>query len=174
MMWTGDPAIVENAHLILTLLVGGMLLYGLTQPLYFLQVAHGRWRLISRTNLVLLLGMIPLYILIARRYGGPGAASVWLLLNVCYMFTLPLLHRRFMRGQQWRWLFEDVCLPLAGVLAVGAAAYWLLPARLSRFETLAYLSAVVLLAAAASAALAPQIRGALLAQLRRTSEPSVT
>jgi O-antigen/teichoic acid export membrane protein len=173
-MWTGDPAIVENAHLILKLLVCGMLLYGLTQPLYYLQVAHGRWRLISAINLVLLLGMIPMYVLIARSYGGPGAASVWLLLNVCYMFTLPLLHRRFMRGQQWRWLFEDVCLPLAGVLAVGATGYWLLPAGLTRVEILAYLGAVVLSAAAAAAALAPQIRGALLAQLRRRpSETSV-
>lgn len=172
-MWTGDAAIVENAGLTLALLVGGMLLYGLTQPLYYLQVAHGRWRLISRTNLVLLLGMIPLYVLAARSYGGPGAAAVWLLLNVCYLVALPLMHRRFMRGQQWLWLVEDVCLPLAGVLAVSGAAYWLLPARLSRFEILAYLCAVVLSAAAAAAALAPQVRGSLVAQLRRTSETSV-
>jgi O-antigen/teichoic acid export membrane protein len=173
MMWTGDPAIVENAHLILSLLVGGMLLYGLTQPLYYLQVAHGRWRLISRINLALLTGMIPLYILIARSYGAPGAASVWLFLNVCSMFALPFLHRRFMKGQQWRWLCEDVCLPLAGVLAVGGVAYWLLPSSLTRFEILGYLSAVVLLATAAAAALAPQIRGSLLAQLRRRSEPFI-
>jgi O-antigen/teichoic acid export membrane protein len=173
MVWTGDPTIVENTHLIITLLVCGMLLYGLTQPLYYLQVAHGWWRLISRTNLMLLLFVMPLLLLMARRYGSLGAASVSLLLNGCYLFTLPFMHRRFMRGQQWRWLFEDVCLPLTGVLAVVGTAYWLLPARLSRFEMLAYLGVVGLMAVAAAVALAAQVRGMFMAQLRRTSEPFV-
>lgn len=171
MLWTGDAAIVENAHLVLTLLVGGMLLHGLIQAPYYLQVAYGWWRLISRTNLVLLVSIIPLYILMASSYGGPGAASVWVLLNVCYMLTLPLMHRRFLRGEQRRWLFDDVCLPLSGVLAVGAAAYWLIPSHLSRVELLAYLGAAGLLAMAAAAALASEIRVTLLAQLRRAAEP---
>lgn len=173
MVWTGDPAIVENVHLILIFLVSGMLLYGLTQPLYYLQVAHGWWRLISRANLMLLLVIIPLYLLMANRFGGPGAASVSLVLNACYLFILPFMHRHFLKGQQWRWLFGDVCLPMAGVLIIAVTAYWLLPARLSRFEILAYLSAVWLLAVAAAAALASQIRGLLLMQLRPKTQSVV-
>jgi O-antigen/teichoic acid export membrane protein len=170
MLWTGDPEIVENAHVILRLLVGGMLLHGLFHVPYYLQIAYGWWRLISNTNVVLLLSIIPLNILMAKNYGGTGAAAIWVLLNVCYLTTVPVMHRRFLRGQQSRWLFEDVCLPLVGALVVGGIAYWLLPPHLSRIAMLAYLSAAGLLAIAATAALASQLRNAVLSHLRRSAD----
>jgi O-antigen/teichoic acid export membrane protein len=171
--WTGDAAVVENASLVLSLLVVGMLLHGLVQSPYYLQVAHGWWHLILRTNLLLLLAVIPLNILMAQAYGGPGAALVWVLLNVCYLLTLPLAHRRFLKGEQGRWLFEDVFLPLAGAICAGAAARWLMPPRLSRVEALAYLCAAGALVAAAAASLAPRVRAPLFALLRRGAEPFV-
>ena len=171
--WTGDTAVVENASLVLSLLVTGMLLHGLVQAPYYLQIAHGWWRLILRTNLLLLLAVVPLNILMARAYGGPGAALVWVLLNVCYLLTLPLAHRRFLRDEQGRWLFEDVFLPVAGALCVGAAARWLLPLSLSRVEALAYLCVAGALAAAAAVSLAPRVRAPVFALLRRGAEPFV-
>jgi hypothetical protein len=171
-MWTGDERVAEHAHLVLTLLVAGMLLHGLIQAPYYLQVAYGWWRNILRTNLLLLLFIVPLNILMARAYGGPGAALVWVLLNVCYLLTLPLAHRRFLKGERGRWLFEDVLLPLAGALSVGAAARWLAPTRLSRAEALACLCAVGVLALGAAAALASRMRGPVFALLRRRAEPT--
>jgi O-antigen/teichoic acid export membrane protein len=171
--WTGDAAAVENASLVLSLLVAGMLLHGLVQAPYYLQIAHGWWRLILRTNLLLLLAVVPLNILMARAYGGPGAALVWVLLNVCYLLTLPLAHRRFLKGEQGRWLFEDVFLPLAGALCAGAAARWLMPPRLSRVEALTYLCAAGALAAAAAVSLAPRVRVTVFALLRWGAEPFV-
>ena len=172
-MWTGDAAVAENAGLVLSLLVLGMLLHGLVQAPYYLQIAHNWWRVILRTNLLLLVALVPLNLLMARAYGGPGAALVWVLLNVCYLLTIPLAHRRFLRGEQGRWLFEDVFLPLAGALSVGAAARWLMPPHLSRVEVLAYLCAVGALAAAAAASLAPRVRASMFALLRRRTEPFV-
>lgn len=169
MLWTDDAAIVEHTHLILRLLVGGMLLHGLFQTPYYLQIAYGWWRLISNTNLLLLLSIIPLNILMAQRYGGAGAATVWVLLNVCYLATVPFMHRRFLRGEEGRWLLEDVCLPLGGALAVSGVAYWLIPEHLSRIETLAYLGVAGLLAVAASVALASELRNLVLAHLRRSA-----
>ncbi len=171
--WTGDAAVVENASLVLSLLVTGMLLHGVVQAPYYLQIAHGWWRLILRTNLLLLLTVIPLNILMVRAHGGPGAAMVWVFLNVCYLLTLPLAHRRFLRGEQGRWLFEDIFLPLTGALCAGAAARWLMPPRLSRVEALAYLCAAGMLAAAAAVSLAPRVRAPLYALLRRGAEPFV-
>jgi O-antigen/teichoic acid export membrane protein len=171
--WTGDAAVVEHASLVLSLLVVGMLLHGLIQSPYYLQVAHGWWSLILRTNVFLLLAVVPLNILMARAYGGPGAALVWVLLNACYLLTLPLAHRRFLKGEQGRWLFEDVFLPLAGAICAGAAARWLMPPRLSRVEALAYLCAAGALVAAAAVSLAPRVRAPLFALLRRGAEPFV-
>jgi O-antigen/teichoic acid export membrane protein len=165
-LWTGDAEIVDNAHLILRLLVGGMLLHGLFHLPYYLQVAYGWWRIISTTNVVLLLSIIPLNILMVKSYGGNGAAAVWVLLNVCYLLTVPIMHRRFLRGQQGRWLFDDVCLPLGGALAVSGAAYWLIPKHLSRIGMLACLSVAGLLAVAVTGALASQLRISVLAHLR--------
>ena len=172
-VWTGDAAVVVNASLVLSLLVAGMLLHGLVQVPYFLQIAHGWWRLILWTNLLLLLAVLPLNILMARAYGGPGAALVWVFVNVCYLLTLPLAHRRFLRGEQGRWFLEDVFLPLAGALCAGAAARWLMPPRLTRVEALAYLCAAGAVAAAAAVSLAPRVRAPLLALLRREAEPFV-
>lgn len=169
MLWTGDSDITENTQLILRLLVCGMLLNGLYQIPYYLQIAYGRWRLISNSNLILLLSIIPLNILMAKIYGGPGTASVWVLVNVCYMLTVPIMHRRFLRGQQSRWFFEDICLPLSGVLVVVGVAYWLIPKHSSRIEMLAYLSVAGLLAVAAAVALASQLRRSFMAQLRRSA-----
>ena len=172
-MWMGDRTVVENTHLVLTLLVCGMLLHGLAQAPYYLQVAYGWWRIILRTNLLLLAGIIPLNIFMARAYGGPGAALVWVLLNLCYVLTFPLVHRSFLKGQQGRWLFEDIFMPLCGAFCVGAVARWLIPPDLSRAEVLAYLSATGLLALAVAAALASRLRGPALALLRRRAEAFV-
>lgn len=171
--WTGDPAAAEHGRLVLTLLVSGMLLHGLIQAPYFLQIAHGWWRIILRTNLLLLIGFVPLNLLMARAYGAPGAALVWCLLNVGYLLAFPLAHRRFLRGERGRWLFEDILPPLAGALCAAAAARWLMPPGLSRAGTLAYLCAAGALAVAAAAALAPRVRAPVLALLRRRAEPFV-
>jgi O-antigen/teichoic acid export membrane protein len=169
MLWTGDPVIVEQTRHLLSLLVAGMLLHGLFQIPYYLQVAYGWWRLISITNLLLLVSIIPLNILLIKNYGGYGAAAVWVLLNVCYLITVPIMHRRFLRGQQGRWFMEDVCLPLGGALVVGGVAHLLIPKHLSRLETLACLSAAGLLAVVATAALASQLRPPIVARLRRSA-----
>ncbi|HZH32570.1 MAG TPA: oligosaccharide flippase family protein [Pyrinomonadaceae bacterium] len=171
--WTGDAAAVENASLVLSLLVAGMLLHGVVQAPYFLQIAHGWWRLILSTNLLLLIAVVPLNILMARAYGGPGAALVWVFLNVCYLLTFPLAHRRFLRGEQGRWLFEDVFLPLAGAFCAGAAARWLMPPRPSRVETLLFLCTTGALAAAVAVSLASRVRASMLTLLRRGDEPFV-
>jgi O-antigen/teichoic acid export membrane protein len=171
--WTGDAAAAEHGRLVLTLVVSGMLLHGLIQAPYFLQVAHGWWRVILRTNVLLLLGVVPLNVLMSRAYGAPGAATVWVLLNVVHFLTLPLAHRRFLKGERAAWLYEDVLPPLAGALCVGAAARWLMPTGLSRVWVLAYLCAAGVAAAGAAATLAPRVRAAVFELFRRRAEPSV-
>jgi O-antigen/teichoic acid export membrane protein len=171
--WTGDREAAEQGGLVLTLLVSGMLLYGLIQAPYYLQVAHGWWRVILRTNVLLLLAVVPLNVLLARAYGAPGAALVWVLLNVGYLLTLPPARRRFLKEGRGRWLFEDVLPPLAGALCAGAAARWLTPQGLSRAGALACLCAAGVAAAGAAAALAPRVRAGVFEMFRRRAEPSV-
>jgi len=147
-LWTGNAVAVANARVVLTLLAAGMLLHGLVQGPMFLQIAYGWWRLISTTNALLVVTILPLYFVMAKLYGGAGAALVWLVLNVAYLATVPLMHRRFLRGEQRRWLLSDVALPLAGALAIAAAAHALLPSNV-----VSIIAAWLLITAAAAAPL---------------------
>lgn len=171
--WTGDPVAAEHGRLVLTLLAAGMLLHGLSHAPYYLQIAHGWWRTILRTNFLLLLGVIPLNILLAGKFGGPGAATVQVILNVGYLLTLPPANHRFLKDEPARWLIEDILPPLVGALSVGAAARWLILPGLSRVATLACLCATGMVVMAAAAALAPRVRAAVLILFRRRAEPSV-
>src|SRR5438270_2615959 len=101
---TRDAAAVRNADLVLTLLAAGMLLHGIFQAPYYMQLAYGRWRLISITNGVLVATILPLYVAGGKVFGAAGAAAVFVLLNLAWALTMPLMHRRFVRGEQRRWL----------------------------------------------------------------------
>jgi O-antigen/teichoic acid export membrane protein len=171
MLWTHDAVAVRNTHVVLTLLVCGMLLHAFVQAPFYLQWAYGWWRLISTTNAVLLLTILPLYLVMARIFGAPGAGLVWLLLNISYVVTVPLMHRRFLRAEQRRWIIHDVGLPLAGALTVAGAAYWLLPDGFGALQTFLYLAGAGLAAVGAAAALASEIRGLLFPYVRRTATP---
>jgi O-antigen/teichoic acid export membrane protein len=167
LLWTHDPTAVRNTHVVLTLLACGMLLHALAQAPFYLQWAYGWWRLMAKTNAILLLTCLPLYVVMATRFGTAGAGLVWLLLNIAYVATVPLMHRRFLRGELRRWIINDVCVPLIGSLIVAGAAYWLMPSSLGTLGTIFYLGTAGVLTTGAAAALSPQIRALLLPRLRR-------
>jgi O-antigen/teichoic acid export membrane protein len=171
-VWTGDAAAVAHTHLVLALLVAGMLLHALMQAPYFLQVAHDRWRLIARTNAVLLVTILPAYVVMARLYGAAGAAAVWVALNLGYLTMVPRMHRTLLPGEGRRWLLDDVLLPLAGAVAVAAAAHAAMPAHLGSVAALAYAAVTGLLATIAAAALAPNVRRMLVPSMKRVAEPA--
>jgi len=173
MLLTRDTAAVRNAHLVLTLLAAGMLFQGLFQAPYFLQLAYGRWRLISTTNAVLVATILPLYFICGRRFGAVGAAGVFVLLNLAWALTMPLMHRHFLRGEQWRWLVHDVSLPMAGAIAVAGVAFGLLPRGTGVVQLLVVLGVAALMTVGATAALAPDVRSFIRPYLRRTPEPEV-
>jgi len=68
---------------------------------------------------VALVVLIPLILWAAQRYGGPGAASSWLVYNAGVgILSIGIIHRRILRGQAWRWYTRDVALPLLAVVVV--------------------------------------------------------
>jgi O-antigen/teichoic acid export membrane protein len=166
---TRDAAAVRNAHLVLTLLAAGMLLHGLFQAPYYMQLAYGRWRLISTTNAVLVATILPLYVIAGKMYGAVGAASVLVLLNVAWAVTMPLMHRHFVRGEERRWLVHDVSLPLAGALGAAAVAFVLLPHGTGVVHLLLFLGIAGLVTLGATAAMASDIRSLLVPYLRQSA-----
>jgi len=108
---------------LLALVATGTLLNTLMQMNYFTMVAHGWTRPWLVSNLIAVAILLPALALIVPRYGGAGAALVWIVLNLGYIvFLVPLLHRRILRGEMWRWYGRDVALPLLAAVAAVAVA----------------------------------------------------
>jgi len=162
-LWTRNSLTVQNTHLLVSLLVVGTGLNSLLHLPYILQLAFGWTTLALLTNIVFIILLTPLLFLLTSQYGAVGAALVWLALNVAYVIIWPqIMHRRLLKGDQWRWYREDVGLPLAAALLVVGMGRWLWPGQLPPVLMLACLALVGTLALAAAALAAPQIRGQLL------------
>jgi len=119
LLWTQRPAIVANTHLLVSILVIGTALNALMNIPYALQLASGWTRLAFFVNLVSVLLVTPLIFVLTKWYGAVGAASVWVIQNAGYMFiSLPIMHRRLLPNEKWRWYFEDVGRPLFAAVVV--------------------------------------------------------
>jgi O-antigen/teichoic acid export membrane protein len=162
-LWTGSDEIAEKAAPILALLAAG---YGVNATMtlaWALQVAYGQTRFGLVQSVVSVLVAVPSIAWAAVRFGAIGAASVWLLLNLGYFaITMPLIHRRILRGELAAWYLRDVApITVASVVAAALTARWLspLPRSVSGLAQLTLVSALTLVAGAlASRFIRSQIR----------------
>ncbi len=119
LLWTQSPVTAGYTHLLVSILVMGTAFHCLMHIPYALQLAFGWTRLSLYVNLISVLLLVPLMIMLTKRYGAVGAACVWLILTVGYTFiSLPIMHRRLLSDEKWRWYFFDVGRPLLAAFAV--------------------------------------------------------
>ena len=119
LLWTQNPITAEKTHLLVSVLICGTALNGLMNPPYALQLAFGWTKLSVLKNIIAVILLVPLIIYSTIRYGGIGAASVWLLLNVGYvLFEIPIMHRKLLCKEKWKWYWYDVCVPLIAALSL--------------------------------------------------------
>ncbi len=120
MLWTGDPVIAQNAHVIASFLVIGTSLNGLMNIPQALQLAYGWTELAIKINIVSIAFLIPVMFLLANRYGGVGASIVWLILNASYVLIgIRFMHTRLLKGELMTWYSQDILRPLLGSTVIG-------------------------------------------------------
>jgi len=158
--WSGDPVLAGHTAPILSMLAIGTFLNALMQVPCQLQLADGWTSLGLKLNTVAVLILIPALIITVPIYGPVAAATVWVVLNVGYLlFEIPLMHRRLLRGEMYRWVVEDVIAPVGGAAAGVFAAAQISPApHDSRLVWLAFLATAGLISAAGAVGCAPIIR----------------
>jgi O-antigen/teichoic acid export membrane protein len=94
-------------------------------------------------NAVVAVFIVPTIYALVRHFGAAGAATAWLLLNVVSLVvTVPIMHRRLLRGQLRKWALADVAYPLVGTLALGVLARYLLPPIESRLLLISVIGSV--------------------------------
>ena len=127
-LWVGDPVVVSNAHMILSILIIGTVINGLMTLPYTLQLAYGWTRLTLYKNIVAVILLVPLMIWMVQMYHGIGAALAWVILNFGYIiFEIPIMHQRLLRNEMGRWYRRDIILPVLIVTLIGFIAREILP-----------------------------------------------
>ena len=158
-LWTQDRSIAENSYLVLGLLTAGTAFNALASLPYALQLASGWTRLTLIVNTVATLLQAPLIYIMSVKYGGVGAAIVWVIFNALYILVgLSLMHRRLLRGELLRWYHLDIGQPLLAAVAVGSVWKWLIPFSDTVWLSLLNLTLVSVATLAAAIIAAPEIR----------------
>jgi hypothetical protein len=104
--------------------------------------------------------------LVVPRYGGIGAAWVWVALNAGYLlFGIHFMHLRVLPSEKWRWYGRDVIAPASAAAAAALACRYCMPNRAStmiELVVLLFTSACVVIAAALVSPLVREPLGAHL------------
>ena len=165
-VWTGDQVIADNTYQILALLVIGTAMNGLMYIPAAIQLAHGWTRLGIYANAVGVILLVPLVIVLTQRFGGAGAASVWVILNAGYLFiALPCMHRRLLKGELRKWYCGDVGLPLLSTVCIGWGGTYLISSHLPKGVFIASLAGLLLVMIAIEIFLSSELRTRLTGKI---------
>jgi hypothetical protein len=145
----------------------GTALNGLMHLPYALQLAYGWTKLAFHMNAVAVLILVPSIILMASLYGAVGAAIIWVVLNSGFvLISIPLMHHRLLKGEQWKWYFEDVGLPLAVAVAAAFCGSLFVPGTGPRFQLAMVLAGILLFVAGSTFLATPVTRAAVFGYFR--------
>jgi len=165
LLWTQSPTIAERTHLIISILICGTAINGLMGMPYALQLAFGWTSLSVYKNLIAVILFVPLIIYMTKHYGPVGAASVWMVLHMAlFFFEIPIMHRRLLRKEKWRWYWQDVCLPLGACILMAGLSRIFISGPMSQFMMLQYLIITSVLTLGTAAITTPVTRAWLFEQ----------
>jgi O-antigen/teichoic acid export membrane protein len=122
LLWTSEEVAAQTAP-ILALLAPGFLLGMSVAIASTLATTSGHTGFVVRRNLVALALYLPLLYVAIPRWGGIGAAAVWVIINASFFFTLLPLVQRQIIGESTRSWLERNLLPFVviSVLTFGTA-----------------------------------------------------
>jgi O-antigen/teichoic acid export membrane protein len=170
LLWTRNQAMASASHRLVVVLICGTAINGLMNFPFALQLAFGWTKLSFYKNVVAVILVAPLIVYATAGYGAIGAAFVWLGLNLgLFVLEIPIMHRRLLRGERWRWYWQDVGVPLAACTLVAGACREFIRVPQPRVEMMLYLATVGLAALAATALATPVTRTWLAKRLAWTS-----
>jgi O-antigen/teichoic acid export membrane protein len=118
--WTGNPEIARYGAPVLALYAVGNGFVALAGFPYDMQYAKGDLRLHFVGTALTLVLLVPLFVLGAVYYGGPGTGAAWAAINGLYVLAwVPVIHARVFKGRHWQWMMRDVVPIVAPTVLVG-------------------------------------------------------
>lgn len=166
LLWMHDPAIVENCHLIVSCLVFGTMLNGIATFPIDNAMAFGWPQLITYTNLIQAVAIVPLIIVMVHTFKGVGAAMVWIILNSIYIiFMIPIFFRRYFKSEKIKWYVNDIFLPALTAFAVCLISRSVIHVEQSRLNIAVWLLCTGITALGCTALTLGSIRKIVIAKL---------
>jgi O-antigen/teichoic acid export membrane protein len=164
-LWTRSTETAAFDTYILSILVVGSALNALLYQPYALQLAFGWTKLSFVAGVLSVAILIPSLFPLTRHFGAMGAASMWAVLNVLNMLiAVPIMHRRLLRGEAWRY-FGDIGLPLIATMGIAMLGRLMLANLTSPFVMFAGILSVWLGCLVVAVLAAPYVRSWAVAQL---------
>jgi O-antigen/teichoic acid export membrane protein len=158
-LWTGNPPLAQKVAPLVAVLALGTLFNCLMLLPYQLMLAHAWTSLTMGFAIVAVAILVPAVMWVVPRYGPIGAAWVWVTLNAGHLiFTIPLMHRRLLPGDKWRWYREDIAMPLVAAAAAVFVCRWVTPHDLGKFGDFGVLVMTSACVLAATVLTAPIVR----------------
>ena len=114
--WTGDREAAKWGADILFWFALGNGVLAVTALQYMLQSVFGRLKLHNIGNTISVIIQVPVIYYAAVTYGALGAGIAWFVFRlVWFFFWTPIVHKIFLPGLHFSWLFKDV-LPIAATI----------------------------------------------------------
>jgi O-antigen/teichoic acid export membrane protein len=174
LVWTGDPVLVRQVAPLVAVLALGTLLNGLMAIPYQMMLAHGWTTLPIKVNTTAVAILVPAILWVVPRYGAIGAACIWVILNAGYvLFAISLMHRRLLRGEKWRWYFQDVLIPLGAAAGAALVCRTLISGHRGRIEEIGELAGSAVCTLFAGAMAAPTVRSQIARYMTMLQKPLV-
>jgi O-antigen/teichoic acid export membrane protein len=143
--WTGDAELSKNTSLILAIYATGNMVMSVGASAYALQYSLGHIRMHVIGNILSSLIYVPCVIWAAGEYGAVGAATVWLLVNLLYLFIwIPLIHNKLVPNINRQWFVNDFGLILLASSVPAALLLWLKTDLYHLSRTASFITIVIL------------------------------
>jgi O-antigen/teichoic acid export membrane protein len=139
-LWIKDPIIVQNSYLLMSLICLGTLLNGIASIPGNCANAFGWPMLVTYTNIIQAIVIIPLIIGLVYLFKAEGAAIAWIVMNSTYIiFMIPLFFRRFLNEEKNKWYFNDTLIPISSTFIICILSRILAPSLNTSFSVLLWL-----------------------------------
>jgi len=162
-----NAATTSHVYVLTRIVLIGSIFNALMVMPYNLIVANGWTKFTIIQNLIAAILLIPLLLVLTKKYGAIGATSVWVIVNTGYiLISQPLMHRKLLKTELFRWYWKDTFLPMlppmAAVILIKLVIIYTLPGIALNFITLAGIGVVVFLSSCLCMKEARQYAGTLL------------
>lgn len=118
-IWTNNETTTANTFLMTQILLAGSILNSLMVMPYNLLIASGWTKFTIYQNIIAAIILVPLLFILTNIYGALGAAFVWVIVNAGYIFiSQPVMHRKLLKNELWKWYWHDTVLPMLPSLLV--------------------------------------------------------